>query len=306
MHTRLLVATVALTSGCGANTMAQEWQLDRLRILAVKGTPAEPRPGELVTFDSLVYVPPNQTLDGVLWFGCIPEGDIGFGCPFDEDALSSLSELDPSTTDPAEFAAALEELQEAGFIGFEPYLAPTWQAPLDALDGLTEAQRQEGVNAVINLTATPALEDGSEPETDDLEIAYKRIPVSEAQTPNHNPDIDTVAVQGQGWIQGTGTLNDPLVLAAGKVVTLTPILAEDAVESYIYTTSTGELEEREEEPYCSWYTEGGQFDQNISLQPHLDVEFTAPEQSGWTGLLAVVLLDRRGGMAWQTLHLAVE
>ncbi|NCG22432.1 MAG: hypothetical protein GWP91_25735, partial [Rhodobacterales bacterium] len=217
---RLCFVSALLLTGCGANTMAQEWQLNRLRILAVRSIPAEPQPGDRVTFESLVYVPTGQSLEGVLWFGCIPQGDIGFGCTFDESALADLEGLDPRTTDPTELAAALEALEEAGFIGFEPFLAPAWQVPLDALGGLTDAQRQEGVNAIINLTATPGFEDGSEPDSADIEIAYKRIPISEAETPNHNPTITDVQVGGPGFIEGTGSADDPLRIKAGQTVTM--------------------------------------------------------------------------------------
>ncbi|MEC7948212.1 MAG: hypothetical protein VX265_11660, partial [Myxococcota bacterium] len=59
-----------------------------MRILGVRATPAEPRPGDRVTFESLVYTPAETQLGGVLWFACLPEGADDFGC-----------ELDPSVAD---------------------------------------------------------------------------------------------------------------------------------------------------------------------------------------------------------------
>ena len=60
----VFVTGLALSAaGCGGSDLAQEWQLDRLRILAVRATPAEPRPGDTVTFDRLLYVPPDTTLE---------------------------------------------------------------------------------------------------------------------------------------------------------------------------------------------------------------------------------------------------
>ena len=74
---RLLSASSTLAlAGCGANGLAQAWQLDRVRILGVRATPAEPRPGDRVTFESLVYTPAETQLGGVLWFACLPEGGV--------------------------------------------------------------------------------------------------------------------------------------------------------------------------------------------------------------------------------------
>ena len=42
MRTPLALALVAQLCGCNANTLTQSWQLDRLRILGVRATPAEP------------------------------------------------------------------------------------------------------------------------------------------------------------------------------------------------------------------------------------------------------------------------
>ena len=47
---RSIVFVIGLTlsaAGCGGSDLAQEWQLDRLRILAVRAT-GEPRPGDTV------------------------------------------------------------------------------------------------------------------------------------------------------------------------------------------------------------------------------------------------------------------
>lgn len=288
-------------SGCGASEMAQEWQLDRLRILGVRATPAEPQPGDTVTFESLVYVPPDVTVTGVVWFGCLPDGGVGFGCPIDPDLFEDLSSADPATADPAELAAQFAALQEAGLLGFEPFLPPTYAVPIDALDTLDESARQEGRNAIINLTALP---EGA--EADDIELAYKRLPVSEAVTPNHNPDIEGIVASGADLRGGTGTEGDPFRVRPKGKLTFTPELAEDAVETYQYRTSTGETEDRTEEPYFSWYLEDGTFDQNISLPPFSETEYTAPKEAGWSGVVMAVVRDRRGGMGWSQVWVAVE
>lgn len=289
--------------GCGGSDLAQEWQLDRLRILGVRATPAEPAPGDVVTFESFVYVPGDVTLESVVWLACLPEGGVAFGCELDPAVLDTFSSLDPATARPEELAAAFEAAQEAGLIGFQPGLDPVWVAPADALDGLSDAERLEGVNALVNLTALPV---GAGDDFDATEVAFKRVPISEATTPNHNPDVDGISVAGGGYVGGAGTPDDPVVARAGGELVLTPVLGEDAVEDYVFVDSTGQTVTRTEEPYFAWYTEGGDFDQNVSLPPSLEARLTVPEQPGWTGLVATVMRDRRGGMGWSTITVAVE
>ena len=61
------------------------WQLDRLRVLATQATPAEAAPGETVAFESLVYQPDGESLEGVVWFGCLNESATSFGCTIDPE-----------------------------------------------------------------------------------------------------------------------------------------------------------------------------------------------------------------------------
>lgn len=288
MRTPLALALVAQLCGCNANTLTQSWQLDRLRILGVRATPAEPQPGEVTTFESLVYAPADLELEGVVWFGCLPESADEFGCELDTSALEDLEN------------ASLEELIAAGFIGFEPTFSPVWIPPADALDGMTEDAQQEGLSALINLSALPvdAEDDG------DIELAYKRVPVSFADTPNTNPDITGLLVDGVEH-----DLSEPLIVTSGQVVELEPVMSDASIEEYTYTTSDGISETRTEEPYFSWYTEAGVFDQAFSLYPFTAVEWTAPELTSgqeYEGVMLIVLRDRRGGMAWMDLSVQVS
>ena len=129
-------ATALLLSGCGAQDLANTWELARLRVLAIAAEPAELRPGETTALRSLVYVPTGATFGTGIWIGCLPSAADSFGCGGDSSALESLAELDPATATPEELAAALETAREAGLLGIDPFLPPTWTAPTDALDGL--------------------------------------------------------------------------------------------------------------------------------------------------------------------------
>lgn len=289
-----IVCASGLATGCDSIQMAASWQLDRLRVLGVRAEPAEPRPGEPTTFTPLVFLPADTTLDGVIWFACLPESADDFGCTLDPSLLTDLQGVDPSTLSPEELAALLQEAQDAGLIGFSPFWDPVWTPPADALDGMDEWQQLEGLSAIINLSAVPA---GAAGEAD-VEIAYKRVPVSLASTPNHNPDILAMTIDGQQ--------PDELFHGErGKTYNLAPVLAPDAIETYTYIYDDESQEERAEEPYFTWYTEGGSFDQSYSLYPYTDVDWTAPD-GPWSGLVVTVMRDRRGGMAWGSLSIEVD
>ena len=113
----ILFLTSLSVTGCSVQEMAQAWQLDRLRVLATQATPAEAAPGETVAFESLVYQPDGESLEGIVWFGCLNESATSFGCTLDPEVLDGLSEP------PTDASINLfTELQEIGLLGFEPAL----------------------------------------------------------------------------------------------------------------------------------------------------------------------------------------
>jgi hypothetical protein len=306
-----------LMFGCNGNNMAQEWQLDRLRVLGAKATPAEAQPGQHVDFESLIFVPEGSTLSGVSWFSCLPSSANNFGCSFDPSALDalssqfeSLSEEDiitlfitlqsvggdvASLPDEALYAP-LKEAYYAGFSGFEPELMLGWTAPEDALEGLSEAEQKEGLSALTTISAIP---DGTEDESE-IEIAYKRFPVSLADTPNNNPELIHILTDE------TPLSNAEVFYASSeKTHTLDPVISDDSIELYSYLTPDGVEEQREEQPYFLWYAEGGSFNTNFSLYPYNDIEWTAPK-APFEGHIISVIRDRRGGMDWAIIKVIVE
>ena len=306
--------TTLLTS-CGGEQLSQTWQLDRLRVLGAKATPAEPRPGEKVSFESLIFTPSDVNLEAVSWFSCLPTNANDFGCTLDPSVLEALtnqfdtlSEAELAELFAALFAAGgdiaslpddplfapLKQAYEAGFSGFEPGLMLGWTAPEDALDGLDERQQKEGLSAITTISAVPSEAD----DEDDIEIAYKRFPVSLADTPNHNPSILEIQAD-DSTVVGT------LYAESEKTYALNPLLSEDSIETYDYLPPEGDTEQRTEEPYFLWYTEGGSFDINFSLYPYSEVEWTAPK-APFEGVIIAVVRDRRGGMNWSAIQVVVE
>lgn len=311
---RLLLPIILF--GCGESKLSQSWQLDRPRLLAARaevaapadpvlGTRSEPRPGETLKFSSLRYTPPGSPPLSAMWIGCLTDGDTQTGCDFDESAFDALENLDDNAS-LAEFEEALQQLNEAGFLGIEPDWPPMWIVPDDALEGVEDPL--EGVSAFVNITLLPSLMPGEKISAEeqaeaDFEAAFKRVAVSEATSPNHNPDITDILVAGTAIGSAKG-------FTANKSTTyvLEPILADGHVETYSFVNSKGEEEWRSEEPYFTFYSELGsekaakqaQFSVDYSLYPYSSVEWTSPKESGWV-TLHIVVRDRRGGMGWRTL-----
>ena len=285
-----------LSAGCYVKpVLSESWQLDRLRVLAVKAEPAEPQPGDEVVYSSLVYSPDGAAVP-MIWFACLPEGADDFGCEVDPALLDSLEGLDPDSMSEEELAALYAQLVAAGLIGFEPLFSPTWTAPETALDGLDEIAAKEGVSAIVTVQAVPA----DAVDAEDVEIAYKRTPISLADTPNHNPDFESWTVGGQSMEDGA-----VVAVAPGEAISIAAVLADDAVEDYDYTNEDGSVEQRTEEPYFTWYTSDGEFDDTTTLYPLNAVRFSAPQTSGRVTVM-VTVRDRRGGMGWATLYIDVS
>jgi hypothetical protein len=288
-----------LLLGCSdftTETLSESWQIDRLRILGVAAEPAEPRPGDTVRFRSLV-VAPGEGVGAVIWLACVNGNDSTNGCAADTSIFSEV--MADGAVSPEEQAA----LVEAGLIGVEPFLPPSWTIPADALDALPAEDRAEGFPAFVNITAVPGSPDpslASEIDPDEVELAFKRLPISENPQPNQNPDLTHVEVDGVVVEDGGG-----IEVGPGDTVELLPVLGEGSVEDYPYVTSEGVVETRTESPWVEWYAEGGAYSQTTSLYPELARTWTAPSEPGVVSLWMVVR-DRRGGMDWLTLVATVR
>lgn len=276
--------------GCQQIDLAEEWRLDRLRLLAIRAEPAEPAPGELVTFSSLRHVPEGADWTAI-WLGCVYGAEQG--CDIDPTLFERFDELEGMT--PAEQLAFFEELRDAGLLGVEPALPPSWLVPGDALDGLTEAEALEGVSATIQVTlATEA----------DTELVLRRVPVSRAATPNTNPDVASFSIDGNAL--GAGV---PVRLERGVSYELEVAVA--ALEAYTYVTTDGVTEERTEELEWRWYATVGELggfgppDFGEDDTSRAETSWTAPDAAGPFTLHAVAR-DGRGGMGWWTVQGTVE
>lgn len=296
---RLAPLLLLLCAGCVINgdkwprprDLSPAWLVDRPRLLAVRADPPEVRPGEQATFEALLPTPGLDAPLTRIWFACPPEdpGGIGFGCFLD---LGGLDIDDPA------------DLFEQGLIGVEPGLPPRYTVAEGVLDDLTEPyDRQRGRHVLVQVAALPddlEADDAGDIDFNELEVGYKRLVVSEAPTPNRNPEVVALRVEDHEVEPGV-----VVHVEAGQRYDIEAVLADDAVETYDYLNRHGDVEQRTEEPYASWFATGGTITRSTTLHPHTWTTWTAPE-SGERGTWYVVVRDRRGGMAWRTQEWAVR
>jgi hypothetical protein len=290
-----LLLLVPLLAGCpiGNNKYPKPrdlkpgWLIDRLRVLAIKAEPPEITPGEEARFEALV-VDPKGVSGAIVWIACEPddEGNTSYGCGLNADF--DFTEATP------------EELAEAGFIGFEPLIPARYLSRSDALDNLEGNERTEGVQVLIQIAVLPeeAMEEGFEGgafDFNEVEVAYKRLIVSEAPTPNHNPEIANFLIDGVPVDPDAVVEVDP-----EQQYEVGAQLAEGTVELYTYEDEDGAQEEREEQPYIRWYTDAGDMLEDATLYPYLDATWEAPaaDAEQVAGTWWAVIRDRRGGISW--------
>ena len=265
----LVALALAIGTACTDGELPSESELDRLRILAARATPAEVAPGALVQLESLTFRPGSGPV-GVVWELCT-----SMECPSVERRSDPASLLDEGELDP-----------QAGLIGLEPELPPMFAAPPGVLDALPASEQEEGTFVRFGLSAV-AWPDG---DTEEVEWATKDLPVSASSTPNTNPVLSTVRVGVEDAVSG-----DALLLAA-REHELEVVGLDAMAESYTYRTTDGTVETREETIDVRWYSDLGSFDGS----------FWDPGPSGGSGSLIVVVRDGRGGTDWAVLQVEIE
>lgn len=294
--------------------LTPDWKVDKLRVLGIRAEPPEIAPGESARFEALVVDPDGQA-GFTVWVACELEDDIGIGCPLDVD-------FDFESFD-------LQAAQDAGLIGFEPFLAPVYTAPADILDGLETCAADDGIYVLgqvsilpdeILPTEDPPPDDGSLPtepvegpgdagdlgsgeggddtpfDFNQVEVGVKRLVVSSNAEPNANPAIAYFTLDGQTIPAGAVIEVDP-----GETYDVGVVPEPDSAQTYTYAPCDGEPELRTEEPYVAWFTDSGRMVEQVTLWGFLEATWVAPEADGddpLEGTWWAVMRDRRGGMAW--------
>lgn len=294
-YTASFIITVFL-GGCVVNSdkyarprdLSPSTLVDRTRLLGIQAEPPEIRPGESSQILSLL-IDPSSEIGLTLWVACESAMATTFGCVLD------ISSLDFEN-------ATQEELEESGVIGVQPFFEPTYSAPMDALDHLEPEERGEGDYAIVQAFAFPEdIQTNDDFDFNEIESGFKRVVISEAETPNQNPTLSQWALDGIPLDP-----DDLVAVAPGSTHTFAVTLGEGAIEEYTYVNADNIVEIRKEEPYVNWYTSSGTIGSPVSLDPFLESAWTAPDTPGVTGTLWAVVRDRRGGLNWSSQPFSVN
>ncbi len=306
----VLMASIALL-GCN-DELEYVSQISKFRVMGVQAEPPEIRPGEGTTLKVLLADPNGEGREiNVMWvaFGgtLSPTGDMG------EDG-----ELEP-------IGFQLQRSIQDGGDTFE-----IAQVSEDILDSLPENETDLRVTVFGLACAGGTLPQDPEVvfesfgklfsgEFDDQDdiceggdadglVFTKSFTVSSSDNPNTNPLIHSLSFDGAtisendlGSYECTGSdgCRDPVDLVA--------YLTADSFQTY-EKRSFGEIEEREEEVYISWFVTGGSIDRDHSGVADLpeDAEKWGPFEAGWEPprlggaySLWVVAHDLRGGASWK-------
>jgi len=285
---RALLATLLLPCACiSLDDFPSENIVTGPRILAVVTDPPEVTPGSSLSVSTLVANSDDTeieyricgTFDG-------PFGGAQFGERDDEDCgdRALLRGSGPTWTVPAEALRAFWDNADL----VETILGGTLSA--ETIDAIRDSV---GVPLLIEITAHA---DGHELR------ATKRVLLSENPTPHTNPPPpqfkfgrrDVENDPNEPWTcAGVG----PLTAKPSAQIELAPAVTDGTeawVEPYRVINSRGEVEERTERAYYSWFATGGDFASHLTRAPLRNQVWTAPEKSGRFSLWLIVR-DGHGG-----------
>ena len=138
--------------------------------------------------------------------------------------------------------------------------------------------------------------------------------------PNKNPSLEGLLlhVAEDGNDQGL-SLGQVTFVAAEDVLVLRPVLGEGAIEDYLYITTDGETQCRQESPYIAWLSNAGRLAGDYTFladEGDLDEvagrlkinQLSLPEAAELPphSDLWLVVRDRRGGIDWRRFDLLRE
>lgn len=285
---RLLLASSLLLCGCIAlEDFPSESIVTGPRVLAVVVDPPEVTPGSALSVSALVVDAKEVeieyricgTFDG-------PFGGAQFG-ERDEEACGDgalLRGTGPTWTLPPEVLQTFwDNVDLAGTI----------------LGGALSAETIETIRTEVGV---PLLIDIAI-HADGRELrATKRVLLSENPSPHANPPPPQLKygrreVRANPDVAWTCESDEPLTAKPGAKIEIAPATMdgdETWVESYRVINARGEVEDRTERAFYSWFATGGDFESHLTRAPLRNQVWTAPRKAGKNRLWLVVR-DGHGG-----------
>jgi hypothetical protein len=339
---RAAVLVLVAAIGCSGD-LPPASRVDKLRVLAVRAEPPEVNPGQSSTLDALAVPPPFTAEDAgaahlsYLWLACAepPTAQLPTPC-----GVTAGGNGGPDAFGGGGFSAppGCDAQPDAPFclIGDTPVVS--FAPPADALAGADVAQwivtlvvaddtlggatgcvlsaAQSGTGVPVN----PAGAASDYDAVDHCIIALKRLTVSRAAAPNHNPALRSFTLASASLPGGTATW--PRSSGANQPLAALRCTSSDAMSGRCPTGSFAEVEaDGTVEPlYVSWFVTAGSISSSRSSFQAADctgeclkmdvatmvaTDWTPPDATeaamraptGEVDFWAVVR-DDRGGVGW--------
>jgi hypothetical protein len=281
---RLICIFVA---GCNPTFSERPSLVDSARVLAVRGEPAEARPGDNVNYTILVGGGDDAQAS---WHYCnVPK-------PLDENNIVSAGCLNTGDQfGTGEIAAAPIPLTACQLFGPDP---PPQEPGKPALRP-RDPDVSGGYYQPLRIDVDNVSGFGLERITCNLASAGAEIAIQFAKsyTPNQNPTLNPLTIPD---------------IAAKQKITLTASWPPESAESYpVYDLTSLSLINHREAMRVSWFATAGSFEHDrtgrdeTEMETSTDNDWTAPDKPGPVTFW-VVLRDSRGGVAFSTYNANVN
>jgi hypothetical protein len=295
----LLLITLAV-AGCAPDFGQLASLVTEPRVLAVRGEPAEVRPGQDVMFTTLVVSPDGtDAAPQLAWSLCLTpkpldeNNVVASGCLGGGDGIMPVG-------DPAPMQTINVPLNACGLFGPDPPPSKPGEPPLRPRDPDVSG----GFYQPVRVERDKLTGFGLERITCNLASAGADIAIQFAMSyhPNTNPTLMTPL--------GSSTAFD--AIPAGSKVTFTAAWTPESVETYpVYDVVAQNIIDHREAMRVSWFATAGSFEHEVTGRTEDETEtssdnvWTAPAQAGVVHLW-LVLRDSRGGIAFAGQDLGVQ
>jgi hypothetical protein len=286
------------------------------RVLAIVADPPELGPGR--DLELTVVVAEGEDFD-VEFEVCGVEDSMFGGQQFgemDEDACGGSDSLlqASAASDPA-LGGASVGLGVARLRVPSSVIDAVWENFGEAAGMLGDLLPAETLERVLGEVGVPVLVQATVSIAGRQIRAVKRVLLSENTEPHRNPPPPEIEFADARVVTGdpdpwTCARQDglPLQVDAGGAVVIAPLVAGDTepwAETYNVINARGELLERTERAFYSWYATGGDFEQQVTRAPLRNQVWTAPDRAS-DHRLWLIVRDGHGGSSVCGLDVEVE
>ena len=199
---RSALALLLAMVGC-SSPLPPGSRVDKLRVLAVRAEPPEVQPGQMTSLDTLTALPLYNTVDAsapvvtYLWLACVEA--VGSSAPF-PCTLPSGSDAGVTPNIPVCDSSTGTNLCLIGDGPTQRY-TPT-SAALDASGSssasvlITVVVADQEAGGAVGCAYDASQGSGTPTNPDHCTVSLKRLTVSRSTTPNHNPTLASVTLDG--------------------------------------------------------------------------------------------------------------